>query len=476
MKADFGRRTKIICTIGPATGSAGPIEALIKAGMNVARLNFSHGTHEGHAAFIRDIRQLAARLNSPIAILQDLPGPKVRTGKLSAGSVSLRAGDRFVLTTREVPGDQNAVQVNLLSLPQDVKPGHLVFLDDGAMQLRVQAATATDVVTEVVVGGVLGEHKGVSVPEASLSVPTLTENDLQHLAFGLEQGVDLMALSFVRSAAQVLQVREVLRQKGALVPLIAKIETLQAGRNIDEIIAAADGIMVARGDLGVETPVQRVPLVQKEIIRKCNRQGKPVITATQMLESMVSSPRPTRAEVADVANAIFDGTDAIMLSAETSIGKYPAEATAMMDQIARETEAALPYERLLLEKGADLVPVTDDAISYDACHAAQQLGAAAIVAHTDSGSTARRVSKYRPRVPILAITPRKSTCKQLALSWGVHPYQVTGVSSVEGLFAQAVKLAGETGVARSGDLIVITAGVPIGVPGSTNLLKVERVP
>ena len=280
MKADFGRRTKIICTIGPATGSAGPIEALIKAGMNVARLNFSHGTHEGHAAFIRDIRQLAARLNSPIAILQDLPGPKVRTGKLSAGSVSLRAGDRFVLTTREVPGDQNAVQVNLLSLPQDVKPGHLVFLDDGAMQLRVQAATATDVVTEVVVGGVLGEHKGVSVPEASLSVPTLTENDLQHLAFGLEQGVDLMALSFVRSAAQVLQVREVLRQRGAVVPLIAKIETLQAVRNIDEIIAAADGVMVARGDLGVETPVQRVPLVQKEIIRKCNRQGKPVITAT----------------------------------------------------------------------------------------------------------------------------------------------------------------------------------------------------
>lgn len=469
------RRTKIICTIGPASRSASAIEDLIRSGMNIARLNFSHGSHEDHAEYIRTIRGASARLNIPVAILQDLPGPKIRTGRLKSKHVLLGEGSEFTLTTRHMDGDERGVNVSLPGLPQSVKPGDIIFLNDGAIKLEVLRQTATDVTCRVAVGGVLEWDKGINVPGVNLQVPSAMETDLEDLLFGIERGVDFIALSFVRGAGDVLEVKRFLRDKGVDTPLVAKIEKWEAWRNIDQIVAAADGLMVARGDLGVEIPLEKVPMVQKEVIRKCNRVGKPVITATQMLESMIDSPLPTRAEVTDIANSIIDGTDAIMLSGETAVGRYPVEAVKVMTRVALETEASLPHDNIVREKGSDLEPVTDDAISYAACNAARQLGAAAIVAFTMSGSTARRVAKYRPGIPILAATPIPRQLRRLLLSWGVYPYEVPEPATVHELFAEGVRLCIETGIARKGDLIVITAGLPIAIPGTTNLLKVERL-
>ncbi len=474
-KSRTRQRTKIVCTIGPATNSPTVIRRLIKSGMSVARLNFSHGTHQQHAARIRTIRQVAAELGLPVAILQDLPGPKNRTGSLKTETVSLNKGADFTLTTRDVSGDEHEVSVSLPNLPQDVRPGNVIFLDDGAMQLKVVATSGTDVKCKVVTGGTLRPEKGINVPGVTLSTPFLTAEDVEHMRFGIKQAVDFIALSFVRSEDDILQAQRILREAGAEIPLIAKIEKHEALANMDQILAIADGIMVARGDLGVEIPIQKVPLVQKELVRKCNRRGKPVIVATQMLDSMISSAAPTRAEVTDIANAIFDGADAIMLSAETAIGRYPIRSVQMMSRIAMETETALPYKEILMERGADLKPEAEDAISYDACHAAQQLKAAAIIAFTTSGSTAQRVARYRPQAPILAITHNDATCRRLSLSWGVYPFKVAEPSKLEDLFTEGVKLSLETGIAKRGDIIVITGGAPIGVPGSTNLLKVERI-
>jgi len=472
---NLDRRTKIVCTIGPSSRSASVVEGLIRAGMNVARLNFSHGTHQDHAAYIHTIRETASALKVPIAVLQDLPGPKIRTGKLSQSEVLLKEGDEFTITTDVIVGDEHRVSTNLPGLPQSVEPGDAVYLNDGAIRLKVLAKTSADVQCLVITGGVLEPGKGINVPGVTLRTPSFLDVNLHHLAFSLEQSVDLVALSFVREAEDVRQVRRFLRENGADTPLIAKIEKWEACQNLDAILAEADGLMVARGDLGVEIPLEKVPLVQKEIIRKCNLAGKPVITATQMLESMVKLPFPTRAEVTDIANSIFDGTDAIMLSGETAIGRYPLEAVGVMARTALETEAALPYSRMLTEKGAALEPQTDDAIAFSACHTAHQLGAAAIVAFTSSGSTARRVSKYRPRMPILAATPSSSQKRRLLISWGVYPYEVAEPASVHEVFSQGASLSLATGIARKGDLIVITAGLPLAVPGTTNLLKVERV-
>ena len=469
------RKTKIVCTIGPASGSEGMIEKMALAGMNVARLNFSHGTYEQHATHIEAIRRVSSKLSLPLAILQDLPGPKIRTGRLKEEKVWLQQGDDFTLTSKGIVGDEHMASVSLPSLPEDVNPGNIIFLNDGAIKLEVVSTTDSEIRCKVVVGGILTPERGVNIPGVRLSVPSVTDKDLSHLLFGLEHGVDFVALSFVREADDVLQVRQFLRARGADVPLIAKIEKHEAVDNIDEIIAEADGIMVARGDLGVEIPLKRVPLVQKEIISRCNRVGKPVIVATQMLQSMVHSPYPTRAEVSDVANAILDSADAVMLSGETAIGKYPEEATLMMRQIAIETEMALPYHRILAEKAETVVPQTDDAISYAACHIAEQLGAAGIIAYTTSGSTAQRVAKYRPKAPILAITPNDSVTKKLALYWGVYPYQVPEYARVEETFEQGAQLAVKLGLARRGDLVVVTAGVPLRVPGSTNILKVQKI-
>lgn len=469
------RRTKIVCTIGPSTSSASAIKELLQAGMDVARINFSHGTHKEHASYIRTLRKMAKQVGLPLAIMQDLPGPKERTGKLKKGVAELKENANFVLTTKEVLGNEQQVSIDLPDLPRNVKPGDTIFLDDGAIKLRVVATSNTDVNCQVIAGGRLGEDKGINIPGVTWGATTITKEDWNHLLFGLKHKVDFVALSFIKEANDVFKVRHFLQKRGVATALIAKIERQEALDNLDEILEAADGAMVARGDLGIEIPIQKVPIAQKKIIQKCNRLGKPVIVATQMLDSMVDAPRPTRAEVTDVANAIFDGADALMLSEETAVGNYPKETVSMMAQIILETESALPYEEILANKGKDLQPQTDDAISYAACHTAQQLKAAAIIAFTFSGSTARRVAKYRPEVPILAITSSKTTQRQLSLSWGVHAFQVPQPSNIADLFTRGARVAKEAGLAHHGDLVVITGGVPIGVPGSTNLLKVGVV-
>jgi pyruvate kinase len=471
----FGTRTKIVCTIGPATGSSAVIEQLIKAGMNVARFNLSHGTYREHARHIQTVRKLSHRLAIPVAILIDLPGPKYRTGKLKDGQARLKKGAQIIITTRQTERDAGVISVNLPTLTQDIKVGDTVLLDDGAMQLKVLDKQGTEVRCKVMVGGILTEGRGLVVPGMRTSAPFITDTLRECILFAIKQQSDYVALSFVSNAGDVTNVRAILHKNDVDIPIIAKIEKGVAVDKFDSILATSDGIMVARGDLGVDIPLERVPLVQKEIIKKCNQAGKPVITATQMLESMVNTPRPTRAEVTDVANAIFDGTDAIMLSAETSIGKYPVQAVKMMVKIAREVEGKLPYEQMLAERARCLEQKTDELISYSACHTAQSLGAAALVAFTQSGSTAGRVSKYRPRMPILAITTDAMVVGRLMLRWGVYPFQIAGASSVEELFATGAKLSKELGLAKMGDLIIITGGIPVGVAGSTNLLKVEKV-
>lgn len=472
---DLRRRTKIVCTIGPASGSRGMLDRMIKAGMNVARLNLSHGDSVQHAAYLKAVREISEKAGLPVAILMDMPGPKFRVGELKSGQALLKKGAEFVLTTRKISGDENGCSVNLKNLTEDVKPRDLVLVDDGAIQLRVKEVIGRDVRCTVLVGGILKPHKGITVPGMRRSAPFLTEDTMAALKFAAQQKPDFIALSFVNGPEDVIRAREYLARQGAEIPLISKIETRQAVAGFDRILQVSDGIMVARGDMGVELPLPKVPLVQKKIISMCNQAGKPVITATQMLESMISAPRPTRAEVADVANAILDGTDAVMLSAETSVGRYPLQAIRMMVQIARETDPALPFARLLHDKDDVKRPQTDDAISFDACHTAYQLGAKAIIAFTQSGSTALRVSRYRPKAPVLAITPVEAVRHRLALSWGVYSFDVPEPQTVDDLFQRAADLAKETGIARKGDLVVVTAGVPIGVPGSTNLLKVVQI-
>jgi pyruvate kinase len=471
----FAKRTKIVCTIGPASSSSTLIERLMRAGMNVARLNLSHGTAHDHAQVMTTVRRVAQRLDLPVAVLMDLPGPKYRIGPLKGGPVILNKGAQLVLTTRAVEGNAREVPVNLPTLPRDVRDGDSVLLDDGAMQLKVERVSRSEVICRVIVGGTLTQGRGVVVPGMRTSGPFLTPQLEEHLEFAMAQQPDYLALSFVSRAQDVEQVRALLQQRGAEVPIIAKIERGQAISHIEEILLASDGIMVARGDLGVDIPLEQLPMVQKDIIRRCNKLDKPVITATQMLESMVTAARPTRAEVTDVANAIFDGTDAVMLSAETSIGKHPVQAVAMMARIASTTDGQLPYEQMLQERGMALGPQIDAAISYDACRTAHQLGARAIVAFTHSGSTARRVSKGRPKVPILALTSSELVSRRLQLCWGVQVCQVAEPSSVEDLFALGAKLPKNLGLAKTGDLVVITAGLPLRVMGTTNLLKVEKL-
>jgi pyruvate kinase len=470
------RRTKIVCTIGPATGSASMVQRLIAAGMDVARLNLSHGTFSEHAAYIETIRRVARRTGIDVAILIDLPGPKYRIGRLKGGQATLKKGAQVRLTSTDIEGDGAVIPVTLPDLARGIKTGDIVILDDGAMELRVLSVAGDEVVCRVTVGGILKQEKGLVVPGMRLSVPFLTGKLRDALVFTVGQRPDFLALSFVTEAKNITDVRAILAENGADIPIISKIERAEAVNNFGAILAASDGIMVARGDLGVELPLERVPLIQKDIIKKCNRAGKPVITATEMLESMIENARPTRAETTDVANAILDGSDAVMLSAETSIGKYPAPAVKMMADIARVIEKKLPYEQVLAERRGWLRRETDELISYSACQTAHWLRAAAIVAFTQSGSTAVRVSKYRPGVPVLALTLSRTVAGKLLLYWGVRPYLITGPpSSVDEIFALGARLAGELGYARPGASIVITAGIPIGEAGTTNMLKVEKL-
>jgi len=469
-------RTKIVCTIGPSSRSPETLERLVASGMDVARLNFSHGTHAEHAAVISALRRIAGDARRPIAILQDLAGIKIRIGDLAGGPVRLDSGAAFTLTTRSVPGDSREVSVTFPALPSCVRPGDRLLLADGEIELCAEEVGPTDIRCRVVTGAALSSHKGISLPTSSVAVAGLTEKDRDDLDFGVAQGVDYVALSFVRSADDVREARAFIAQRGAAIPLVAKIEKREALVAIDAILAEADGLMVARGDLGVETPLEHVPLLQKMLIEKANRAGKPVITATQMLLSMVEKPRPTRAEVGDVANAILDGTDAVMLSEETASGRYPVEAAATMRRIAEDTEAAFPFEQWMRRFEDRAVQGLPEAVAGAACELAEHIGASVIVAWTESGATARLVAKHRPRSPILALSSIPATARRLALVWGVIPSIAEAGATADALLEAAPALAVSAGLLRSGEKAVITAGIPMGVAGSTNLIKAAVAP
>jgi len=439
--------------------------------MDVARLNFSHGTQTEHLEVITTVRRIAERLGRPIAILQDLAGLKIRIGEIASGAVMLEAGAPFTLTTRQVLGSRQEVSVDYPHLTEDVQRGDRLLLSDG--DLEVIGTTGEDVHCRVITGGTLASRKGINLPARSITTPTVTDKDRDDLAFGLRHGVDYVAQSFVRTAADVLEVRGMIQDHGSTVPLIAKIETQDALTSIDEIIDSVDGVMVARGDLGVAIPLATVPRLQKMLIAKANRAGKPVITATQMLRSMQDSPRPTRAEVTDVANAVLDGTDAIMLSEETAIGRFPLEAVRMMAAIAADAESVFPFEAWIhrFETGGPL----PDAVARAACSMAADIDAAAIVTCTQSGGTARRVARYRPRAPILAPTPHAETYRRLALVWGITPLLNQSQPTTDELIAGAVGAALAAARVQRGDTVVITAGVPVGRAGMTNLIKVETL-
>ena len=471
------RQTKIVCTIGPATDSPEMLRKLIEAGMNVARLNFSHSTHEQHAHVIRLIREISAEMGVPVAILQDLSGPKIRTGPMgSDSSVELKEGAKFALTCEEIPGDEHCVSVSYFTtLTRKLKIGDHVFLADGSIQLRVMDIDAGGIRCEVMTHGELRSRQGINVPGVSLGIPAVTDKDLNDLSFGMVNRVDLVAMSFVQQGSDLAPLRHTMRIRGMETSIIAKIEKHEALDNIDEIIESADGIMIARGDLGIEIPLEQVPVVQKMIINKAGVRGKPVITATQMLESMVENARPTRAEVTDVANAVFDGTDAVMLSGETAIGKYPVQAVEMMDKIARATEALLPYEDILRQRRAAVSQTIPDAISHAACYTARDLDAKAIICCTQSGYTARMVAKYRPEPMIIAVTPLETTFRRLALSWSVLPLKIDQTENTDDMMEKAKVVAKEAGIVEAGDIVVITAGIPIGVPGKTNIIKADLI-
>jgi len=469
-------KTKIVCTIGPASNSYEKIEKLIQAGMDVARLNFSHGNHEKHRQVIKNIRQASLKTNEPVAILQDLGGPKIRIKKIEKESILLKKGSFYTLTNREVPGDEERVSVTFASLPQKVKIGDRIFLADGTLELKVKELTPNDIICRIIRGGELTSYKGINIPNISMDIPSLTEKDYQDILFGIKNKVDFIGLSFTRNAEDVLRARKFLKENGAEdISLIAKIEKKEAIDNLKEIIEASDGIMIARGDLGVEIPLENVPLAQKNIIKRCNLAGKPVITATQMLMSMVSNLRPTRAEVTDVANAILDGTDAIMLSEETAVGNYPIEAAETMNKIALRVEKAIDYKEILGERSLSVKPTNPDAISHATCQVALNLRVKAIVTFTLSGSTARMVSRYRPPVPIIAASTQDSTVRKLALSWGVYPFKSDELENTDDMIEKSKKIALKTGFVNSGDKIIITAGIPFKIPGTTNLLKVETL-
>ncbi|SHJ83082.1 pyruvate kinase [Anaerobranca californiensis DSM 14826] len=469
------RRTKIVCTIGPASESPEMLKKLILAGMNVARLNFSHGDYEEHGRRIATIRQVAKELNKNVAILLDTKGPEIRIKKFAQGKIQLNEGDIFTLTTEDILGDETKVAITYEGLPADVKKGDRILLDDGLIALEVLETTNTDIKCKVLNGGPLSDKKGVNVPGVSVSLPAMSDKDLNDIKFGIEQGVDFIAASFIRKASDVLAIRRVLEEHNSDIHIISKIENQEGLDNLDEILKVSDGLMVARGDLGVEIPVEEVPLAQKLMIEKCNKAGKPVITATQMLDSMIRNPRPTRAEASDVANAIFDGTDAIMLSGETAAGKYPEEAVKTMAQIAERAEQAVRYEEILGKKTFTPKASITDSISSATCNTAQSLGASAIITSTQSGYTAKMVSKYRPKCPIIAVTPDERVVRKLVLSWGVFPVLGKQTDNTDDMIAEAIKTSLEHGYIKEGDLVVITAGVPVGIAGTTNLLKVHVV-
>jgi len=469
------RKAKIVCTIGPASESVETLKKLIDAGMNVARLNFSHGSHEEHAVRIQNIRQACQETGRQVAILLDTKGPEIRTGILETESVELVEGNIITLTTEEVKGTAERISITYGDLAQDVDVGSTILIDDGLIGLAVESIQGNDIVCRIKNGGTLKSKKGVNVPGVKIKLPGITEKDAQDIEFGIAQDVDFIAASFVRKASDILEIREILERHRAKIDIIAKIENQEGVDNVDEILAIADGLMVARGDLGVEIPVEEVPLVQKLLIKKCNDLGKPVITATQMLDSMQRNPRPTRAEASDVANAILDGTDAIMLSGETAAGKYPVESVETMNRIAIRTEAELNYREVLHTHSLQKQITITDAISQAVANAALDLEASAIITPTESGYTAKLVSKYRPKAPIVAVTPHKGVVRRLSLVNGVYPILGPMADSTDEMLELSVREAVHSGIVRHGDLVVITAGVPVRETGTTNLMKIHVI-
>lgn len=465
-------KTKIVCTIGPASESPEIIRKLIQNGMSVARLNFSHGTRKEHGDKIRTIRMVSEELDRPVAILQDLAGPKIRVGTIPDPGVRLETGETFVLTTRDIEGSEKRVSVSYQALPEEVKIGDRILLADGFIELQVKDVKDREISCKVIAGGPLTSHKGLNLPTESISAPSLTDKDREDLLFGLKEGVDFVGLSFVRSAREILLVKEIIQKENKDTPVIAKIEKHEAIRNIEEILEATDAIMVARGDLGVEIPFFEVPTIQKKLIHRANTLGKPVITATQMLHSMVESPRPTRAEAADVANAVLDGTDAVMLSEETAMGTYPVESVLYMAKIVGNAERDFPHEKyiqMLPEK------IISDAVAHATCALADHLGASAIVAPTQSGRTARLISRFRPKVPIIALSPINKTVRHLALCWGCFPRLVPDPKDTDDMFEKATQSVWDSGLVSKGGLVVITAGHPIWVSGTTNMVRVSSL-
>ena len=470
---DLARRTKIVATIGPATESASQITKLVEAGATTFRLNFSHGDHDEHAQRIKTIRQVSDNLGIHIGILQDLQGPKIRLGRFKNGPVNVKNGDKFILTSKNIDCNKDQANVTYEKLAEEVTVGNRILLDDGRVEMKVEEVDLKEqrLICSITVGGVLSNNKGVNFPDVQLSIRALTDKDKIDLAFGLKQGVDWVALSFVRNPSDLTEIKDLIRNHGFDTPVVAKIEKFEAIDQIDAVLKLCDGVMVARGDLGVEMPAEEVPLLQKQLIKKANSLGIPIITATQMLDSMASSPRPTRAEVSDVANAILDGTDAVMLSNETAVGDYPIEAVATMATIAKRIERDYPQKAL----ESHLPSTIPNAISAAVSSIARQINAAAIIPLTKSGATAKNVSKFSPATPVLAVTNEKSVASTLQLVWGVTPLLIENQTSTSKTFDDAMNMAKKMKILKQGDLVVETAGTLSGVSGSTDLVKVGIV-
>lgn len=473
---DYFRKTKIICTIGPSSEDEETMRRLMLAGMNVARFNFSHGNHEEQKAKLETLKKLREELNLPIAALMDTKGPEIRLKDFKEGKVMLEGGQTFTLTTRDVEGTNEIASITNKDLPKDIVLGTHILIDDGLIEMEVTDIQDTDIICRVDNGGPVSNKKGVNVPNVDLSMPYISPKDYKDIVFAVQQDFDFIAASFVRSAADVREIRDILIDHGKHdIQIIAKIENMQGINNLDEIINVADGIMVARGDLGVEVPMEDVPGMQKMMIKKAYGAGKIVVTATQMLDSMMHNPRPTRAEVTDVANAVYDGTSAIMLSGETASGAYPVEAVETMARIAVKTEKDIDYLERLSRRGKLNAPKITDAITHNACMMAGDLDATAIVTVTKSGKTAHSVSRFRPQAPIIGGVMTKKVQRQMNLTWGVIPIMIDEMTDAEELIAHAIKRSVEEGLLEEGDIVVVTAGVPLGISGTTNLIRAEMV-
>lgn len=470
------RKTKIVCTLGPSTDDEAVLKQMMLEGMNVARCNFSHGSYEDHKKRMDAVKKLREETGLPVAILLDTKGPEVRVCDFKEGRVTLEEGQLFTLTSEDVEGTKDIVSVTYNRLYEDLEVGMRVLIDDGLIEMKVEEVDKTNIVCRVVNGGVVSNHKGVNVPDVDLSMPYISDKDREDILFGIEQDVDFVAASFVQKKEDILQLRKLLEKNGGEnIKIIAKIENAQGVANIDDIIEASDGIMVARGDMGVEIPYEEVPVIQKKIIQKVYLAGKNVITATQMLESMIKNPRPTRAETTDVANAVYDGTSAVMLSGETAAGAYPVEAVRTMVRIAERTEQDIDYRKRFYRNERGVNPDITDAICHATCTTALDLNAKAIVTVTKSGAAARMISRYRPESAIIGCATTEKVCRQIALAWGVTPLLIAEEKDVLRLFDRAVEAAVKAGLLEKGDLTVMTSGVPIGHSGTTNMMKVRIV-